>query len=61
MRLRRLCFVFGLLVLAAEDTNQAVSRILVVRRSDDFTLYNLTLRNSPNCHVTTEQTHGFTA
>jgi polygalacturonase len=44
-----------------EDSNQAVSRILVVRRSDDFTLYNITLRNSPNCHVTTESTNGFTA
>src|SRR5580704_6909259 len=44
-----------------EDSNQAVSRLLVVRRSDDFTLYNITLRNSPNCHVTTEVTNGFTA
>lgn len=44
-----------------EDSNQAVSRILVVRRSNDFTLYRITLRNSPNCHVTTEQTDGFTA
>jgi polygalacturonase len=44
-----------------EDLNQAVSRLLVVRRSDDFTLYRITLRNSPNCHVTTEATNGFTA
>lgn len=44
-----------------EDSNQAVSRILVVRRSDDFTLYKITLRNSPNCHVSTEATNGFTA
>ena len=44
-----------------EDSNQAVSRLLVVRRSDDFTLYKITLRNSPNCHVTTEATNGFTA
>ena len=44
-----------------EDSNQAVSRLLVVRRSDDFTLYRITLRNSPNCHVTTEATNGFTA
>ena len=44
-----------------EDSNQAVSRLLVVRRSDDFTLYKITLRNSPNCHVTTESTNGFTA
>ena len=44
-----------------EDSNQAVSRLLVVRRSNDFTLYKITLRNSPNCHVTTEATDGFTA
>jgi len=44
-----------------EDSNQAVSRLLVVRRSDDFTLYRITLRNSYNCHVTTEATNGFTA
>jgi polygalacturonase len=44
-----------------EDSNQAVSRLLVVRRSDDFTLYNITLRNSPNCHVTLDATSGFTA
>ena len=44
-----------------EDLQQAVSRILVVRRSNDFTLYKITLRNSPNCHVSTEATDGFTA
>lgn len=44
-----------------EDTNQAVSRILIVRHSDDFTLFNFTLRNSPNCHVTLEASDGFTA
>ncbi len=44
-----------------EDQQQAVSRLLVVRRSNDFTLYQITLRNSPNCHVTTEATDGFTA
>ena len=44
-----------------EDANQAVSRLLVVRRSPDFTLYRITLRNSPNCHVSTEATDGFTA
>ncbi len=44
-----------------EDSNQAVSRLLVVRRSDDFTLFRITLRNSPNCHVTLEATNGFTA
>jgi polygalacturonase len=44
-----------------EDQQQAVSRLLVVRRSNDFTLWHITLRNSPNCHVTTEATDGFTA
>jgi polygalacturonase len=44
-----------------EDANQAVSRVLVVRRSNDFTMYRVTIRNSPNCHVTVEQTDGFTA
>ena len=44
-----------------EDSNQAVSRLLVVRHSDDFTLYRVTLRNSPNCHVSVEATNGFTA
>ena len=42
-----------------EDQTQAVSRLLVVRRSPDFTLYRITLRNSPNCHVTLEATDGF--
>ena len=44
-----------------EDSTQAVSRLLIVRRSNDFQLYRITLRNSPNCHVTTEATDGFTA
>jgi polygalacturonase len=44
-----------------EDANQSVSRLIVVRNSDDFTLYRITLRNSPNCHVSTEHVHGFTA
>ena len=44
-----------------EDANQSVSRLIVVRNSDDFTLYRITLRNSPNCHVSTENVHGFTA
>ena len=44
-----------------EDQTQAVPRLLVVRRSNDFTLFQITLRNSPNCHVTTEAVDGFTA
>ena len=44
-----------------EDLTQAVPTLLQVRRSDDFTLYGITLRNSPKSHVTTEQVNGFTA
>jgi polygalacturonase len=43
------------------DLNQSVSRILVVKHSDDFTLYRITLRNSPNFHVSAQDTNGFTA
>ncbi len=43
-----------------EDSQQAVSRLVVVRHSDDFTLYRITLRNSPNCHVSSEDTNGLT-
>ncbi len=44
-----------------QDQSQAVPRLLTVRHSDDFTLYRITLRNSPNCHVAIEATNGFTA
>ena len=43
------------------DQSQAVPRLIVVRHSDGFTLYRITLRNSPNFHVGVEQTDGFTA
>lgn len=43
------------------DLNQSVSRILVVKHSDNFTLYRITLRNSPNFHVSAQDTNGFTA
>src|SRR6202167_4161048 len=43
------------------DTKQNCTRILVVRQSDDFILYRITLRNSPNFHVAVEKTNGFTA
>ena len=35
--------------------------MMVVRQSDNFTLYRITLRNSANFHVGVEQTNGFTA
>src|SRR5215831_19878013 len=43
------------------DLQQSCPRLLVVRRSSDFTLYRITLRNSPNFHVVAERTDGFTA
>src|SRR5262245_37494204 len=43
------------------DLQQSCPRLLVVRRSNDFTLYRISLRNSPNFHVVAERTDGFTA
>jgi polygalacturonase len=43
------------------DLQQSCPRLLVVRRSNGFVLYRITLRNSPNFHVVAEQTDGFTA
>lgn len=43
------------------DQRQSVTRLLVVRRSNNFTLYRITLRNSPNFHVSVQDTDGFTA
>lgn len=43
------------------DMEQNCTRILIVHESDDFILYRITLRNSPNFHVVVEQTSGFTA
>jgi polygalacturonase len=43
------------------DMKQNCTRILIVRASDDFILYRITLRNSPNFHVAIEKTNGVTA
>jgi polygalacturonase len=43
------------------DKGQNCTRILVVRESDNFILYRITLRNSPNFHVSVERSNGFTA
>ena len=43
------------------DLSQSVTRLISVSRSDNFTLYRITLRNSPNFHVSVQQTDGFTA
>ncbi|MGA2327610.1 MAG: pectinesterase family protein [Bryobacteraceae bacterium] len=43
------------------DQQQSCPRMLAVRQSDNFTLYRITLRNSPNFHVGVDRTNGFTA
>jgi len=43
------------------DQNQSVPRLISVRQSNNFTLYRITLRNSPNFHVGVSETDGFTA
>jgi len=43
------------------DQSQSVTRLISVNHSDGFTLYRITLRNSPNFHVSVQQTNGFTA
>ena len=43
------------------DKAQSVPWMIVVRSSHDFTLYRITLRNSPGYHVSVNQTDGFTA
>jgi polygalacturonase len=44
-----------------EDARQNVPRLIEVNESQDFTLHRITLRNSPNFHVTLNQVDGFTA
>lgn len=44
-----------------EDKRQNCPRIIVAEASDDFTLYGITLRNSPNFHVYVSRANGFTA
>lgn len=43
------------------DRQQSVPRLITVDRSNNFTLYKITLRNSPNFHVAVNNTDGFTA
>ncbi len=45
----------------ADNRKQNVPRIIVAENSNDFTLYRITLRNSPNFHVLVSKTDGFTA
>jgi len=44
-----------------KDRFQACPRLIVVRESNDFTIFRITLRNAPNAHVVATKTNGFTA
>lgn len=43
------------------DMNQSVPWLIILRHAKNFTLYRITLRNSPGFHVAVNQTDGFTA
>jgi polygalacturonase len=43
------------------DKMQSVPRLLDIHHSNNFVLYRITLRNSPNLHVAVGQSDGFTA
>ncbi|MBU6297743.1 MAG: glycoside hydrolase [Alphaproteobacteria bacterium] len=45
---------------ALAGKRQQVSRLIVANHADDFTLYRITLKNSPNFHVTYNAGDGFT-
>jgi polygalacturonase len=44
-----------------KDESQSVFPLIVLRRANNFTMYDITLRNSPNFHVAVDETDGFTA
>jgi polygalacturonase len=44
-----------------EDARQNVPRLIEITNSQDITLHRITLRNSPNFHVTLNRVDGFTA
>ena len=44
-----------------KDQQQSVPAMIALRHVDNFTLYKITLRNSPGFHVSVNQTDGFTA
>lgn len=44
-----------------KNLNQSVPRLLALSHCDDFTLYKITLHNSPNFHVAYSGGNGFTA
>jgi polygalacturonase len=41
--------------------NQSCPRLMQINKSDDFTLYRIALKNSPNFHVVYDRGDGFTA
>lgn len=43
-----------------EKLNQSCPRLMQLTRADDFTLYRITLRNSPNFHVMYDRGNGLT-
>jgi len=43
------------------DRQQSVPVLISLRHADNFTMYKITLRNSPNFHVGVNETDGFTA
>lgn len=44
-----------------KNQSQSCPRLMQLNRSDDFTLYKITLKNSPNFHVVYDRGNGFTA
>jgi polygalacturonase len=44
-----------------KDLSQNVFALIVLRDAKNFTMYEITLRNSPNFHVSVNQSDGFTA
>lgn len=43
-----------------KNENQSCPRLIQITKSNDFTLYRVTLRNSPNFHVVFDRGNGFT-
>ncbi len=44
-----------------QGKSQNVPRLIVISNSKNFTLFNISLKNSPNFHVSTNRVNGFTA
>ena len=44
-----------------KDEQQSVPSMIAIRHAENFTLYQITLRNSPGFHVSINQADGFTA